>query len=710
MADSTIQQRKDEILAKKAKLAELKKQRELRREAAASRQSPGSPAPDHIAQPIPNRADQHHKLEEILKGLDKTSRPSSTGPGSPAQKATRPISQISTSQLSGSDNEASTSYATQTGMVDSSMQTLSIAPLHTVFESEAEPRKEQDKDKEVITYSKGVQTSLDWSPPRLRGGEASDEEDDLSPTMSPRSNKRMSRRQKERDEEIRANLRKEIEDEIKAAQHAGPDAEAGKDGKKENFPFKTLSNEELNAVENSEDFIGFVERSTKVLERALDQQLGYDILADYSLGGIDVDEEDEGYGSSGGKKGRRIREIAQFWDDRWSKKRMISDLDFSSKFPELVLASYTKNPSAPHDPDGLIQVWNLHMHDRPEYIFHAQSDILTAKFSPFHPNLIIGGAYSGQVLLWDTRAKSGPVQKTPLTGSGHTHPVYSLDIVGTQNANNIISTSTDGVVCGWTVDMLSQPQEFLELSSPPPAKTDDMAVTCMAFPQSDPTYFLAGTEEGSIYPCHRYDRAGAKAGVDGRVKYAGHAAPVMSLDFHPAKGQIDLGDLVLSSSVDWSVKLWKVRPPAATGATNTSVTGTQVVSPILDIAREDLVYDARWSPVKPSVFALVDGAGSLEVWDINVDVEVPVQKVSPSENKRGAFASLPSGMGYMNRSLNKLAWERNEGKRVAVGGMDGVVTVFEVGGDLGGTETRGEEWSAVKRLAGRLEGGEAGAK
>ena len=386
------------------------------------------------------------------------------------------------------------------------------------------------------------------------------------------------------------------------------------------------------------------------------------------------------------------------------------------QFPELILASYTKNPSAPHDPDGLVQVWNLHMHERPEYIFHAQSDILTAKFSPFHPNLIIGGAYSGQVLLWDTRAKSAPVQKTPLTGSGHTHPVYSLDIVGTQNANNIISCSTDGVVCGWTVDMLSQPQEFLELSSPPPSKTEDMAPTCIAFPQSDPTYFLAGTEEGSIYPCHRYDRAGAKAGVDSRVKYAGHAAPVMSLDFHPAKGQIDLGDLVLSSSVDWSVKLWKVRPPAATGSSASgAATGaaSQVVTPLLDIAREDLVYDARWSPVRPSVFALVDGAGSLEIWDLNVDVEVPVQKISPSDGKRGSFGGGLGGLGlgFMKSSLNRVAWERNEGRKVGVGGMDGVVTVFEVGGELGGGEVRGEEWSGVKRLVGRLEGlGEVGGK
>jgi dynein intermediate chain len=57
----------------------------------------------------------------------------------------------------------------------------------------------------------------------------------------------------------------------------------------------------------------------------------------------------------------------------------------------------------------------------------------------------------------------------------------------------------------------------------------------------------------------------------------------------------------------------------------------------------------------------------------------------------------------MNRSLNKLAWERNEGRRVAVGGMDGVVTIFEVGQDLGGVETRSEDWSGVKRLVSRLE-------
>jgi dynein intermediate chain len=544
-----------------------------------------------------------------------------------------------------------------------------------------------------------VQTSEEWSgSSRPRG----DSESSLDGPTSP-GKKRLSRRERDREEELRQNLRREIEEELKAAQEFVTDGSSkpiNEETSNENFPARALTHEELDAVTSSEDFMDFVERSSKVIERALDQE--YDILADYALNGMnDMDDEDDEFGNTRGKGRRRIREVAQFYDERWSKKRMISAINFSPKFPELVLASYTKNPSAPHDPDGLVQVWNMHLHDRPEFVFHAQSDVLTAKFSPFHPNLIIGGAYSGQVLLWDTRAKSAPVQKTPLTGSGHTHPVYSIDIVGTQNANNIISCSTDGVVCGWTVDMLAQPQELLALTTPPPAKTEDLSPTCMAFPQTDPTYFLVGSEEGTIFPCHRYDRAGAKAGVDQRVSYRGHAAPVMSMSFHPARGPIDLGDLVISSSLDWSVKLWKVRAPAATSTT--SITGEgQVVAPLMEFTREDVVYDAAWSPIKPGVFSLVDGAGNLEVWDITVDTEVPLAKVQPSTRQ--------GGRSMMSKSLNRVAWEESEGKRLATGGIDGSLTLFDVGPDLGGKDSaRSEEWTNVKKLVARMESSVTGA-
>ncbi|KAL2174743.1 WD40-repeat-containing domain protein [Thermothelomyces heterothallicus CBS 202.75] len=692
-----MQHRRDEILAKKAKLAELKRQRELR----ASQANRSSITPSEIISPTPSRADNRREIESLIDSLVRESRPVSvsTGANSPGRFGSRPNSVLSAGE---SENVSEFAGPASGQVVTPHPQVLSAVPSKTVYECPPSPVKE------VYSYSKGVQTTEEWTSPSRRSRAFSDSEgEEAAVTASP--SKRLSRRERDREEELRENIRKEIEEELKAAKELVTDGVL-KPSAAANFPARTLTEDELRAVTRSEEFMDFIDRSTKVIEKALDQE--YDILTDYTLQVHDVDEDDEQSGNTGGKGRRKIKEIAQFYDDRWSKKRMVSAVDFSPRFPELLLASYTKNPTAPHDPDGIVQVWNLHLHDRPEFVFHAQSDILTAKFSPFHPNLIVGGAYSGQVLLWDTRARAAPVQKTPLTGNGHTHPVYCIDIVGTQNANNIISASTDGAVCGWSVDMLAQPQESLTLVAPLPSKTEDLAPTCIAFPQADPTFFLVGSEEGPIYPCHRYDRAGAKAGVDTRVSYRGHAAPVMSVSFHPARGPVDLGDLVLSASLDWSVKLWKVRAPAATSA---GVGGTvaaggaaggagPAVAPLLDIVREDVVYDAAWSPVKPGVFGLVDGAGWLELWDITVETEEPVSRISPSPRK--------DGRTMLSKSLNKLAWEPSEGKRLATGGIDGAVTVFEVGPDLGGKEgLKNEEWTSVKKLINRLEavgGGDGG--
>ncbi|EER39001.1 cytoplasmic dynein intermediate chain [Histoplasma capsulatum H143] len=648
-----MQQRKDEILAKKAKLAELRRQRELRqREFSQTRQSIGEGGSEILA-PTPGRADSRAELDSLISRL--VDRPSSAalkeGVESPKGRGSRPNSVLSASQLSG---EILESVTPPTRPVS-----LSIATQTTPFPAAEPPTAAAvpPPKPEVVTYSKGVQTDS-WTEPRSRSIDGnSGSEDDSSPTTS-RANKRLSRRQqRERDEEIRGRLRKEVEEEIQSAKEmaGGGTTQKSTDIR---YPLRTLTNDELNAVTSSNDFLDFVEKSSRVIERALDEQ--YDVLTDYALGGISANgggENDE-YGND--KKRRGIEELVQFYDERWSKKRMISDINFSPKFPELVLASYTNNVTAPHDPNGIVQVWNLHLHSRPEYVFHSMSDILTAKFSPFHPNLIVGGSYSGQVLLWDTRSSraggGAPVQKTPLTGSGHTHPGLHISIV------------------------------------------EDLAPTTMTFPQSDPTFFLVGTEEGAIYPCHRYDRAGAKAGTDHRLSYRGHAAPVMSTIFHPARGAIDLGDLMLSSSLDWSVKLWRVRPPAVTSTSHTSATTpAQVVSPVLDLNREDVVYDARWSPHRPGVFALVDGAGSVEVWDLCTDTEVYAARATPTKARNAVI----------EQGLNKVAWEERDGRRLATGGLDGVVTVFEVGKDLSGgpDEVPTEEWSAMKKLVAKLEQG-----
>ncbi|KAF3344813.1 Cytoplasmic dynein 1 intermediate chain 2 like protein [Verticillium longisporum] len=681
-----MQQRREEILAKKAKLAELKRQRELRaNQATATRQSIGSPS--ELIAPQPGRGDNRRDIEALINTLVGESRPGSTttgGAASPAHRGSRPNSVLSAGEISNETSEVAIASALQPAPPPPPPpQVLTTIPLTTVFECPPSPVKE------IFSYSKGVQTTEEWTlPSRPQVDAVSDDEDIPGTTSTP--SKRMSRKERDREEELRQNIRREVEEELKATRESLQDGAPQQDLPSTNFPLRKLTEEEQNAVLVSPEFADFLDKSSKVIERAIDEE--FDILVDYAQHGQDVDDDDDESGNTGGKGRHRVKEVAQFYDERWSKKRMISSIDFSPHFPGLVLASYTKNPSAPHDPDGLVQVWSHAMHDRPEFVFHAQSDVLTAKFSPYHRNLIVGGSYSGQVLLWDTRAKSAPVQKTPLTGYGHTHPIYSVDIVGTQNANNIISCSTDGIVCGWSMDVFAQPQETLELKAPPSYKIDDVSPTCLAFPQADPTFFLVGSEEGSIFPCHRYDRAGAKAGIDARFSYKGHTAPVMSVDFHPARGPVDLGDLVLSSSLDWSVRLWKVRAPAATSTAG----GEGTVSPLIDFVREDVVYDAKWSPIKPGVFSLVDGAGWLELWDITVETEEPVARISPSARK--------DGRTMLSKSLNKVTWEPSEGKRLATGGIDGALTVFEVASGLGGTDDlKAEEWTNVKKLVNRVE-------
>jgi dynein intermediate chain len=258
------------------------------------------------------------------------------------------------------------------------------------------------------------------------------------------------------------------------------------------------------------------------------------------------------------------------------------------------------------------------------YTPHDQSDVLSVAFSPFHPNLVVGGTYSGQILLWDTRSKQLPVLKTPLSAAGHTHPIYSLSLVGTQNAHNLVSASTDGTVCSWVLDMLARPQETLELVHPGHAKTDEVSVTSLAFPANETGTFWVGTEEGNVFSANRHDRASAKAGLVQSETYRGHSGPVMGLDFHPLVGPVDFSDLFLSCGVDWTVRLWRAKgQQQQSAAAAVPSQGVQTITPVHTFEEnDDYVFDVKWHPQHPAVFGSVDGAGKFDFWNLDVDPEV----------------------------------------------------------------------------------------
>lgn len=131
---------------------------------------------------------------------------------------------------------------------------------------------------------------------------------------------------------------------------------------------------------------------------------------------------------------------------------------------------------------------------------------------------------------------------------------------------------------------------------------------------------MFGTEEGTVYLGQRYDRAGAKAGISHESLYRGHAGPVTSLDFHPNTGSIDFSDLFLTTSVDWTVKLWRSRP---SGKSAKSASLDPEVRPLQSFEEaDDYVFDARWHPQHPALFASVDGTGKFDLWNLNQDLEV----------------------------------------------------------------------------------------
>ncbi|XP_041964201.1 cytoplasmic dynein 1 intermediate chain 1 isoform X2 [Alosa sapidissima] len=411
---------------------------------------------------------------------------------------------------------------------------------------------------------------------------------------------------------------------------------------------RELTEEERQQITHSEDFLMFFDRTIRVMERALAEDS--DIFFDYS--GRDMEDRDGDTQAGSNLSFNRL-----FYDDHWSKHRVVTCLDWSPQFSELMVTSYNSNEDAPHEPDGVVLVWNMKFKKTtPEYIFHCQSSVMSVGFAQFHPNLVVGGTYSGQIVLWDNRShRRTPVQRTPLSSAAHTHPVYCVNVVGTQNANNLITVSTDGKMCSWSLDMLSQPMESMELVY---NKSKPVAVTGMAFPAGDVNNFVVGSEEGTVYTASRH---GSKAGIG--EMFEGHQGPVTGISCHNAVGPIDFSHLFTTSSFDWTVKLWS----------------TKHNKPLYSFEdNADYVYDVMWSPVHPALFASVDGMSRLDLWNLNNDTEVPTASVSVE----GACA------------LNRVRWASG-GREVAVGDSEGRVWIYDVGEQL--AVPHSEDWSRFAR-------------
>ncbi|GAB65414.1 cytoplasmic dynein intermediate chain, partial [Plasmodium cynomolgi strain B] len=384
----------------------------------------------------------------------------------------------------------------------------------------------------------------------------------------------------------------------------------------------------------SKGFLSFLEHSSKIVERSLGEQ---DVLnATFDFAAKDITGETE--------SAERMKFVNTYSCKKYTNGRPITDVRTSNLYSELFLASYGLSTTSNYtDPDGYVLVWNSTMKNRPEYVFTSEAAVCTSVFNKFNPHLIIGGTYTGNVVLWDIRASQKPVQKTYLTPQGHFHPIYCAEVIGTLNANNLVTADTDGRLCNWSLSMFTYPSDTIDLKR----TNKEVSCCCFSFQEGEINTLYGGADDGTLFQAQIH---GTKVGIT--EFYNIHHGPLTAAQFHPLIEGVpdDHNDLILTCSVDWSCKLLSIKEP-------------QNALYVFDCF-DDYLMDVKWNPVHPAIFATCSSNGNIKIWNMCFELDCSY-----------------FDMTVQAKSTNKIAWSC-DGRKLLAADSDGALTLWNASSEI----------------------------
>lgn len=406
--------------------------------------------------------------------------------------------------------------------------------------------------------------------------------------------------------------------------------------KEELHSIKEISEDDRELLENTEAYRHFLGRAAALMDDALNEE--FDVLATFIQ-----EVRDEVVEEKRSLKGLLTLEAPRYND------RCVNVLKWSPHDTEVLMTAYrTPVEYNTADPLGVIALWSLNDPSKPTTYLNCQAAVTSAVFVPSDPFLILGGSFSGSLLLWDLRAKATPVSRSPLSPDCHAHPICNLTFVNSESGLDLMSASLDGKVCLWHAGLYYSPAESFDVKS----KAKEVSMQSFAFLPSDRQFF-AGGEDGSLISGVLERKLEVK-----EVAGEQHAGPILSLDVSLQAPE----QLLVTSSADWTVKLWA---PNLDGDLAT-----------FDVY-EDYVHDVKFHPHNPVLFAAVDGEGHLDLWHLGKNCETPFSRESTGED-----------------ALNRVAWD-GSGARLATGSTRGLTQIYSLDKEL--VNSKPEEWQSLAR-------------
>jgi len=276
-------------------------------------------------------------------------------------------------------------------------------------------------------------------------------------------------------------------------------------------------------------------------------------------------------------------------------------------------------------------IWDIENPNVIDQTITPSSPLVTLKYNPKDPHILIGGSYNGLVSYWDLRKGQYPVD-TSLIEKSHNDPVFGLSWIQSKSGSELFSVSTDGKCLWWDIRKLSEPTETLLIDAEKNGKI--VGGTALDFESTMPTKFMIGTETGSVLICNKKGKTAAEKIVH---NYPAHLGPIYSLRRNPffLKNFLTVGD--------WSVKVWS----------------EDVKFPLL-ISKNTSPYltDACWSTTRPSVLYTTKMDGSIDVWDLLFKQNDPTLTFQVCDAPIHTIQS------------------QEQGKLLAVGARDGTTTLL----------------------------------